>query len=166
MLNNAYTKIYALSAIIPRHALHEKGLQRQIGVGTLVCSQEWRAAVVPRINRLSTAYQPLVNRGLCSPNGLHRNSLSRASENMFRTIVFDALEGTRDGCVLRQQTRRRPTLPGPPRPAAPPCATRPYPPVVCPGFGFDKQVVNKLCLYQAMMRRSCSHRTFLEQTSH
>ena len=57
---------------------------------------------------------------------------------MFRTVVFDALEGTRDGCVLREQTRRRLTLLGPPRPAAPPCAARPDPPVVCPGFGFDR----------------------------
>ena len=39
-------------AVIPGHALHEKGLQRQIGVCTLVSSQERRAAVVPRINRL------------------------------------------------------------------------------------------------------------------
>ena len=46
----------------PGHALHEKGLRRQIqiGVGTLVNSIERRAAVVPqirkpRINRSSTA---------------------------------------------------------------------------------------------------------------
>ena len=37
------------------HALHKKGLQRQIGVGTLVSNQERRAPLVPRINRLSTA---------------------------------------------------------------------------------------------------------------
>ena len=47
---------------LPGHALHEKGLQRQIGVGTLVSSQERRALVVPLINRLSTAGQPRVNR--------------------------------------------------------------------------------------------------------
>ena len=35
----------------PGHALHEKGLQRQKGVGTLVSSQERRAFAVPRINR-------------------------------------------------------------------------------------------------------------------
>ena len=39
----------------PGDALHEKGLKRQIGVGTLVSSQERRAAVFPRINRGSTA---------------------------------------------------------------------------------------------------------------
>ena len=33
---------------------------------------------------------------------------------------------------------RRPILPGPPRPVAPPCAARPDPPVVCLGFGFDR----------------------------
>ena len=36
---------------IPGHALHEKGLQRQIAVGTLVNSQQRRALAVPRLNR-------------------------------------------------------------------------------------------------------------------
>ena len=36
---------------VPGHALHEKGLQRQIGVGTLVSSQERRALAVPLISR-------------------------------------------------------------------------------------------------------------------
>ena len=40
---------------VPGHALHEKGLQRQVGVGTLVSSQERRALLVARINRGSTA---------------------------------------------------------------------------------------------------------------
>ena len=35
----------------PGHALHEKGLQRQMGVGTLVSSQEERALLVLVINR-------------------------------------------------------------------------------------------------------------------
>ena len=33
---------------VPGHALHEKGLQRQKGVGLLVSSQEQRALFVPR----------------------------------------------------------------------------------------------------------------------
>ena len=37
--------------MIPGHALHEKGLQRQIGVGTLVNNQQRRALAVPVINR-------------------------------------------------------------------------------------------------------------------
>ena len=41
--------------LFPGHALHEKGLQRQIGVGTLVSSQERRALFVPRIYRGLTA---------------------------------------------------------------------------------------------------------------
>ena len=40
---------------VPGHALHEKGLQGQKGVGPLVSSWERRAAVVPLMNRLSTA---------------------------------------------------------------------------------------------------------------
>ena len=43
-----------------RHALHEKGLQREKGVVPLVGSQEQRALLVPLINRLSTACLPLV----------------------------------------------------------------------------------------------------------
>ena len=35
----------------PGHALHEKGLQRQIAVGTLVNSQQRRALAVPVMNR-------------------------------------------------------------------------------------------------------------------
>ena len=48
--------------VFPGHALHEKGLQRQIAVGTLVNSQQRRALAVPVINRLPTAGQPRVNR--------------------------------------------------------------------------------------------------------
>jgi len=40
-----------LESMIPGHALHEKGLQRQIAVGTLVNSQQRRALAVPRLNR-------------------------------------------------------------------------------------------------------------------
>ena len=50
-------------SMIPGHALHEKGLQRQIGVGTMVNSQQRRALAVPVMNRRSTAGQPRVNRG-------------------------------------------------------------------------------------------------------
>ena len=37
---------------IPGHASHEKGLHKQIGVGTFVSSQEQRVLLVPRLNRL------------------------------------------------------------------------------------------------------------------
>ena len=36
------------SSIRPGHALHEKGLQRQIGVGTLVSSQNCRSVSIRR----------------------------------------------------------------------------------------------------------------------
>ena len=70
--------------------------------------------------------------------GLHRISLVRASEEMFRIVVFDALEDTNNGCALHGETRRRPILLGPPCPATLLCAARPDPPVVCPGFGLDR----------------------------
>ena len=105
---------------IPGHALHEKGLQRQTGVGPLVSSQERRAAVVPLINRLSTAGKPPVNRGLVPP------PLSIG----FRLFV---LLGRRSGHLFSMPWRVRrtvvcwanrfvgvPSCPAPPR--RPPCA--------------------------------------------
>ena len=40
-----------VNSFFPGHALHEKGLRRQIGVGTLVSSQERRTFLVLLINR-------------------------------------------------------------------------------------------------------------------
>ena len=141
----------------------------------MVSSQERRAAVVPRINRLSSAFfvPPSVYIGfrlfvllkkrsghLCtmpwrvrgtvvswatrsvgvpscptppSPAappcaaptrpacgiswfwirqvGLHKVSFVRASEETFRTVVYGAPEGGRDGCILREPTRRHLVLP-------------------------------------------------------
>ena len=51
-LSNLRLKITKKS---PGHALHEKGLQRQIGVDTLASNQEQRALLVPVINRELTA---------------------------------------------------------------------------------------------------------------
>ena len=42
---------------VPGHALHEKGLQRQIGVGPLVSSQKERTLLVPLIRN-----KPMINR--------------------------------------------------------------------------------------------------------
>ena len=97
--------------LFPGHALHEKGLQRQKGVGTLVSSQERRAAVVPVISRLSTA---------CQPRALfpHRFTLGFLC-SCFRGNVQDnclRCPGGQEG-RLCPPTRRRPVLSGP----APPC---------------------------------------------
>ena len=43
--------MWFLLFVLPGHALHEKGLQRQIGVVPLVNSQQRRALAVPVINR-------------------------------------------------------------------------------------------------------------------
>ena len=121
--------------IFPGQALHETGLQRQIGVGTLVSSQERRAAVVPRISRGSTGYQPVVNRSLCSSIGLHRVSVVRVFEGTFRTVVLGALEGKRVGRFLGEPTRRRPVLtPPPPCHTVLPCAALPRPARGMSGF--------------------------------
>ena len=82
-----------VKTLFPGHALHEKGLQRHIAVGTLFNSQQRRALAVLRLNRWSTAGQPLVNRTFCSSTGLNRISFVRACEETFRTVVYGTLEG-------------------------------------------------------------------------
>ena len=77
---------------------NQNGSRRQIGVGPLICNQEQRALLVLLINFGTTA--------IFSSNGLHRISLVRASGELFRTVIFDALESTRDACLLRKQSCR------------------------------------------------------------
>ena len=85
------------------------------------------------INRLPTAdFVPAF--------GLHRISLVRASEETFRRLVLEALEGTRDACLLGEQFCWHPILPDPAPP--PRRAPRPDPLVVCPGFGFNKHAMH------------------------
>ena len=61
----------------------------------------------------------------CSSIRLHR-----VSEESFNIGVFDALEGTKDSCLLGEPIRRRPVLPGPAPPRRPavrrPDPTRPW----------------------------------------
>ena len=109
--------------------MHEKGLQRQKCVGPLVSSQEQRALHVPRLNRSSTAdFVPAFD--------LHRISLVRASGGTFRHYVLDALEGTREACLLGGLFCRRAVLSDPA--PSPRRALRPDRPVVCSGLGFEK----------------------------
>ena len=90
------------------------------------------------MNRLSIGCQPVVNRGFCSSIGLHRTSLVRASGESFRRRVFDALESAREARLLGEQFCWHPVLPDPAPP--PRRAPRPDPPVVCPGFGLNKNL--------------------------
>ena len=126
-----------LIRIIPGHALHEKGLQRHMGDGPLVSSSERRAGFVPRINRLSTGPDFLF------PTGLSRSLFIRASEESFKTGLFDALRGKRAGRLQGKPSCRRLFLPRPvPSRRAPP---RPDPPVNYPGFGFpDMPCIKKV----------------------
>ena len=117
---------------IPGHALHEKGLQRQKGVGPLASSQEQRALLVPQLNRLSTADRPRVNHSFRSPICLHRISCVRASGETLKQRFFDPLENTKNLCFLGEQFCWHPILPDLARP--PRRAPRPDPPVVCPSF--------------------------------
>ena len=135
------------SVYIPGHALHENGLQRLKSVGRLVSSQEERALLVPLINRSSTDY-------FVPAFGLHRISPVRASGDTFRRREFDALEGTRDPCLLGEQFCWHPVLPDPAPP--PRRAPRPDPPVVCPGFGLDRWHFACSCFW-GNVRATCIH---------
>ena len=64
-----------LKTIVPGHVLHETGLQKQIGDGTLVRKQERRPALVSVMNILSSTAQPLVMSSV-----LHWISFVRAPE--------------------------------------------------------------------------------------
>ena len=83
-----------------------------MGVGTLVSSQERRTLAVPLIKRLSTADEPVVNRGFCSPVGFKYE----LDCSCFRGVVQDSclryLVCTRDRCLLGEPYRRRLFRPG------------------------------------------------------
>ena len=98
---------------VPGHALHEEGLQRQIGVGTLVNSQQRRALAVPVLNRGQTAGQPVVNRLFGSSTGLHRISFVHA----WRTRGAVGFQGDRNVGTL--------FCPASPHPAVRPAPCRP-----------------------------------------
>ena len=115
---------------IPGHALHEKGLQRQIGVVTLVSSQERRALAVPVINRLQTARQP---RALF---------LQRFTYDFACSCFWGEVQAMCLRCLGGYEGRLSPGRTVLPDPAPPPRrAPRPDPPVVCPGFGFDSYII-------------------------
>ena len=129
---------------ISGHALHEKVLQRQIGVGTLVNSQQRRALAVRQLNRWSTACQPLVNRTFGSLSNLHRISFLRACEETFRTVFHSALEGQRGGWLPRPPKCRNLVLPSVAPPRRPPCAVPTRPARCVSGFR-TRQVTMDLC---------------------
>ena len=101
--------------IFPGHALREKGLHRQLGVGTQVSSQERRAAVVPWISRGSTRrfVAPSVNMGF---------SLLVLQET--RPAGFLRSSGGYEGTLSPWADRPVgvPSCPAPPRPPVPRCA--------------------------------------------
>ena len=128
--------------VIPGHALHEKGLQRQIADGTLVSSKERRALLVPRINRGQTADEPRFKwwstAGFVPPLiyiGFPLFVLAKSRSEQLFTVPWRAI-----GTVGSRADRNVGTLfcPASPRLAVRCAPCRPDPPVVCPGFGFDR----------------------------
>ena len=113
--------------INPGHALHEKGSKRQMGVGTLVSSQDRKAPGVPLINRGSTAR--------CVPRSVYIGFplfvLPKGRPGHLSSTPWGAR-----GSVVSWANRHVgvPSCPSPLRPGAPRCAAPPRP-AVCPGFG-------------------------------
>ena len=116
---------------VPGHALHEKGLQRQVAVGTLVSSQQRRALAVPLTNRWSTGcfVPPPVYIGF---------PLFVLAKNRLEKLLMVPW-GAR-GTVAFRADRNVGSLfcPAWPRTAVRHAPRRPDPPVVCPGFGLDR----------------------------
>ena len=127
----------AVSFLIPGHALHEKGLQRLIGVVTLVSSQEQRGRLVPG----QTGYQLAVNRGFYSSIGLNGISLVRASRGSARRSLPHRL-GVREFVFSWAKSSVVGVLccPSPPGPTVPP-GPRTDPLEVCSGFGIDRFLI-------------------------
>ena len=122
---------FGLGKWIPGHALHEKGLQRQIAVGTLVNSQQRRALLVPLINRGST--------GRFVPPPVYIGFplfvlAKRRSEQLF-TVSWRARETVG---FLADRNVGTVFCPASLRPAVRSAPRRRDPPVVCPGFGLDR----------------------------
>ena len=68
--------------------------------------QSTYAHMYTHTSRGQTACPTRVQRGFCSSIGLHRISLVRASEETFRTGVFNAFEVSRNGCLLGEHVRQ------------------------------------------------------------
>ena len=109
------------SFVLPGHALHEKGLQRQIGV----CTDQQPGTKSSR----RPADKPVVNRGFCSSIGLHRISFVLASEETFGTVssMLRKARGKVVSWANRPVGVGVPFYPAPPRTAAPPSAAPPRP---------------------------------------
>ena len=133
--------------------MHEKGLQRQIGVGTLVNSQQRRALAVPVINRGETGGQPVVNRTLCSSTGLHRIPFARACEETSRTVFYSMLEAQRGCWFPRRPKCRHLVLPSVAPLRRPPCAV-PTRPACCVSGFWTRQVYIGFALLVLPKRRS------------
>ena len=119
-----------LGPSVPEHALHEKDLQGQKGVDTLVRSQKRSALLAPLINQLSTAvFVPLPIYIKFRMVVLLKNS---------STCLFGVWEGTRAGSLLGEPILRPPVLPPRSAPTFRRAPPRPELPVVCPGFGIDR----------------------------
>ena len=114
-------RILFSAGLVPGHALHEKGLKRQYGVGPLVGSQEQRVLLVLLFNRGVTARQPVI----VFP---HRFTWDFACSCFWRNVQEFCIRclGGYEGCLSPVRTVMSVSHPARPRLADPLCAsTRP-----------------------------------------
>ena len=131
----------ALLSSSSRTCLAGKGFRLSLGKQS---SQERRAAVVPPINRLSIACEPLVERVFGSSTAYSRISLVRASGETFRTCPCNALEGTSDACLLGELFCHQVGVPSCQAPPRRPLCAAPTRPNRCMSGFWVRQVSIKL----------------------
>ena len=99
------------------------------------------------------ADKPVVNQTFCFSTGFSKNSFVRTSEKTFKTVVFDALKGKRDGRLLSEPIRRRSVLLRLFSPSRPSCAVPPLLARDMFGFGIRQRQIlcdaNYLILYHS-----------------
>ena len=124
-----------LESSIPKHALHEKSCRDKYATVHWPAAKQKsasRPADNPRINRWS-------NMGYVPPSVWMGFPLFVLPKRGPRRVAFDSPERQRTVLSWANRSVGVPLCSAPAIPAIPPCAQpRPDPPVVCPGFGFDK----------------------------
>ena len=132
-MRSACIQLPDMPCMILGHALRKMGLQGQRSVGTLIGSQIRRAAVVHRVNCLSTSYQLRITRRFVAPSIEIKIALFVLPKCHSGQFFHHALESQSVVCLLAKPTHRRPVVPR----AAPPLRRAPSrldPPVACNGL--------------------------------
>ena len=122
--------------VIPGHALHEKRLQRHIGVVTLVNSQQRCPAAEPVMNRWSTGH-------FIPPPVYKRFPVLVLAKRRSKQLFTPRRRAGGKVGFWADRHVGTPLCSASPRPAVRLRPRRCDPPVVCPGIGFDRSSANR-----------------------